>query len=182
MRDRGESTRIVTWTIQLTLEELAVIEHALSRLSAEEIDPESARSQSATRALLSRFLGTAAPTSKWSDNGSPLSLDEDSLTVTVANEHFACKPTSFRVLAHLIHRRGRWIRSEELRSQVLATTFQQDASNIRWHVLQARRALGSRANWIHSDNRLGFMFDLAPCGRRHCRGGEGLERGAELRR
>ena len=164
MKDRGEGTPALTWKVELTLEELKVIEHALTRFSAREIDAQPGRDQSRAASLLSRVLGTTALTS----GGTAVSTDEDSLMVSISNERFVCKPTSFRVLSHLIHHRGRWIRTEELRRQVLATAFEQDASNIRWHVLQARRALGSRANVVHSDNRLGFMFDLFPCARRHC--------------
>ena len=192
MREREESTPAVLWTIQLTLEELTVIEHALTRLSAEETDRELDREPSLTASLLSRLLGKTAPSSHWSRVSSSdcadvspapiavhdpwLSLDEDSLTVTISNERFVFKPTAFRLLSHLIHRRGRWIRTDKLRRDVLATAFDQHASNVRWHVLQVRRALGSHAHLIHSDNRLGFMFDPSPCGRRHCWSREAAER------
>ena len=133
MSERGDSRPTLTWKVELTLEELGVIERALTHLFAHEIDARSGRKPSAAAALLTRVLGrTPLTTSDWS----AFSVDEDSLTVTISNERFVCKPTSFRLLSHLIHQRGRWIRTEELRRQVLATAFEQDASNIRWHVLQ----------------------------------------------
>jgi len=100
--------------------------------------------------------------------------------VAILGQRFACKPTSFRLLAYLIHRAGRWIRAEMLGREVLQTSFQHGASNVRWHVLQARRTLDSRGGLLHSDNRLGFMFDIAECHRRHCasRGRGRLDPGA----
>lgn len=79
------------------------------------------------------------------------------------------KPTSHALLAYLVGRRGRWVRAEELGSNVLGTTFERHASNLRWHVLQTRRALGGLSPALHSDNRLGFMFELEECGRPHCK-------------
>jgi DNA-binding response OmpR family regulator len=182
MRDRGESKPAFTWRIELTLHELRLIEHALARLSTEKLDFESGHEAPATASLRTRLLQSAASTSSGGPavprpggtdrpaavSGSAYAIDEQSLTVIISNDRFNCKPISFRLLSHLIDQRGRWIRTDELRRQVLATTFEQDASNVRWHILQARRALGGRANLIHSDNRLGFMFDPHPCARRHC--------------
>jgi hypothetical protein len=97
-------------------------------------------------------------------------LEEHSLTVVILGERFPCKPISFRLLSYLIHRQGTWVRSEVLAREALQTSFQGGASNLRWHVFQARHALDLRGTLLHSDNRLGFMFDFALCGRRHCAG------------
>jgi DNA-binding response OmpR family regulator len=173
-----------TWRIELTLDELAAIEHALARVFTEEMRSKLVRRREHAAALGSALLTDTAigmwparpggSTASIFPQGAQLRdrqlvlLDEHALAVTILGERFACKPTSFRILSHLIHRRGHWVRAEALKREVLQTSFQDGASNVRWHVLQARRALGSRRELLHSDNRLGFMFELARCDRRHC--------------
>ena len=72
------------------------------------------------------------------------------------------------MLSYLIRQRGRWIAADILRREVLNTCTQPGASNVRWHIFQARRAMLPLADLLHSDRVLGYMFDLVPCRRRHC--------------
>src|SRR5262245_49429232 len=160
-----------TWKIDLTLDELATIEFALLRVSAEEVAAWLGRPPVEAGKVVSSLLHKTAAVVGWGkhlQDQPAVVLDEESHTVTIMGDRFACKPTSFRLLSHLIQRQGSWVRSESLQREVLQTSVHDGASNIRWHVLQARRALGLRGGLIHSDHQLGFMFDLAPCDRRHC--------------
>lgn len=157
------------WKIELTFDELAAIQCALARVSAEEVAARLGRSPGDAGTLVSSVLSKTAAAVGTRLQGQPVMMvDEPSQTITILGDRFTCKPISFRLLAHLMHRQGSWVRSESLRREVLQSSVHDGASNIRWHVLQARRALGLHARLLHSDNRLGFMFDLAPCDRRHC--------------
>jgi DNA-binding winged helix-turn-helix (wHTH) protein len=160
-----------TWKIELTLDELATVEFALVRVATDEVAAWLGRPPADAGKVVSSLLNKTAAVVGWGKNlegHQAVVLDEGSYTVTILGERFACKPTSFRLLSHLIQRQGSWVRSESLQRDVLQTSVHDGASNIRWHVLQARRALGLRGELIHSDHQLGFMFDLAPCDRRHC--------------
>jgi len=180
----GIAERMQMPGLELTVQELTAIEHILARFSVNELavqlglaDP----SMGPVLASVLRKVGMAARCREANDSlghtevatsfdsRSGVTLQEQSQTVTILGERFVCKPTSFRVLSCLINSGGQWVRAEVLARDVLNTCFQKGASNVRWHVLQARRALGARGAFLHSDNRLGYMFDLAPCARKHCR-------------
>ena len=157
------------WKIELTFDELAAIQCALARVSAQEVAARLGRSPGDAGTVVSRVLSKTAAAVGTRLQGQPLlMLDESSQTITILGDRLTCKPISFRLLSHLIDLQGSWVRSESLRREVLQASIHDGASNIRWHVLQARRALGLHARLLHSDNRLGFMFDLVPCDRRHC--------------
>lgn len=169
------------WKVELTLDELIAIERALSRVTAAgAFQHEDVRVWESLRKIalaLAPLRGAAAEStdtlstspSRHNDPRRPaILLDEASLTVSLWGRRFPCKPTSFRLLAHLIHNQGRWIRSEALKHEVLQVSVQPGASNVRWHVLQARRALHTADRFLHSDCRLGYMFTLDRCDRRHC--------------
>jgi hypothetical protein len=87
------------------------------------------------------------------------------MAIAISGHHFAFQPTSFRLVSHLIDNYGQWVQPDVIR--VLRTTIQPGASNIRWHVLQARLTLCDFRIAQHSDRALGVMFWLAPCERRH---------------
>jgi len=159
-----------TWKFELTLEEMATITCALARVSIEEVAARLGRSPGDAGILVARLLSkTAAAALSTRLQDQPLvTLDDASCAVTILDDRFTCKPISFRLLSHLINRQGSWVRSESLQREVLQASVHDGASNIRWHVLQARRAFGLHARLLHSDNRLGFMFAVALCDRRHC--------------
>jgi DNA-binding response OmpR family regulator len=160
-----------TWKLDLTSNELAAIACALARVSAEDVAARLGRPPGEAAVLVSGLRDkTAALVALGGQlQGQPLIMvDEESHTVMLLGDRFTCKPTAFRLLSHLIRRPGTWVRSESLQREVLGACAHDRASNVRWHVLQARRALGVRSGLLHSDNRLGFMFDVAPCDRRHC--------------
>ncbi|HMJ13122.1 MAG TPA: hypothetical protein VK524_16995 [Polyangiaceae bacterium] len=95
-------------------------------------------------------------------------LDFDRRVVEINAQQFRLKKTGFALVSHLVQRAGTWVSSGELRDEVLRTHFAAGASNIRWHMLEARRALGAAAGCLHSCRR-GYMFALAACGTAHCR-------------
>ena len=159
-----------TWKIELTMDELAAIQCALARVPIEDVAARLGRGPGDAGVLIARLLtkAAAAALSTRPLDQPVVMLDEASHGVTILGDRFNCKPISFRLLSHLIHRQGSWVRSESLQREVLQVSMQDGGSNIRWHVLQARRALGLHAGLLHSDNRLGFMFGIALCDRRHC--------------
>jgi hypothetical protein len=166
-------------SVALTAQELTVIEHVLAELSVADLATKIGLVQAQ---CLQTALSKIALATRTHDDvdlvGSlpatgfahPLGvmLDEQSLTIWIDGEAFVCKPTSFRILSCLVDKSGQWVRADALALEVLGGSFQKGASNLRWHVLQARRALGARGAFLHSDNRLGYMFDVAPCSRKHC--------------
>jgi len=180
MRDASIGEVTQRWRVELTGQELTAIEHALAHLSVTELATTvglvqarclqsalgkialAARSRYAADGLAGSQLVTTV------DHLRAVTLEEPSLTIIILGERFVCKPTSFRMLSCLVDKGGQWVRADVLAREVLNTCFQKGASNVRWHVLQARRALGARGALLHSDNRLGYMFDLAPCSRKHC--------------
>jgi DNA-binding response OmpR family regulator len=95
-------------------------------------------------------------------------VDWSRLAIAIGGDTFVFQPTSFRLIAHLIDNYGRWVRAETIRAAVLLSAVQPGASNVRWHVLQARLALGDFRKALHSDRSLGVMFQLTSCDRRHC--------------
>jgi DNA-binding response OmpR family regulator len=97
-----------------------------------------------------------------------LVMNDNARTVGILGETFAFKPLSYQMLAFLMRRRGQWIAADILRREILCSCTQPGASNIRWHILQARRSMPGFEALIHSDRSLGYMFDLVPCRRAHC--------------
>jgi DNA-binding response OmpR family regulator len=176
--EMGETTR--EWRVLLTAQELAAVEFALVDFSMIQGAPENGRVEArCVRSALSKIArATRAPNPTHDLAGSlsamgskhqrQVTLDEPALTITIFGEPFVCKPTGFRTLSRLIQESGQWIRADVLARDVLGVCFQKGASNLRWHVLQARRTLGAHGVFLHGDNRLGYMFDLVPCSRKHC--------------
>lgn len=94
-------------------------------------------------------------------------LDGERRVVEIGSVQAHLKKTSFQLLAYLIGREGSWVGTAELRDNVLHAHFRVGASNVRWHVLQTRRALGAQAWCLHGCRR-GYMFQLNECEARHC--------------
>jgi DNA-binding response OmpR family regulator len=95
-------------------------------------------------------------------------VHSDSCAVRFGERKVLFKKTSFSIVQYLCERAGSWVTSEELRRNVLRTNYCPGASNIRWHVLQAREALSAHSWALHGDNRKGYMFKMAGCGLAHC--------------
>ena len=76
--------------------------------------------------------------------------------------------TGYALFAYLAAQPGRWAHAEELRQHVLRTYYAPGASNLRWHVLQVREALGPLRWCLHGARHRGYMFDLHRCGVAHC--------------
>jgi DNA-binding response OmpR family regulator len=96
-------------------------------------------------------------------------LDSQGFAAFIGSRRTSFRKTSFHLFAYLAERAGQWHRTGELQRNVLQACCTQGASNVRWHVLEARRALGSLRWCVHSDGRRGYMFDLQQCGFAHCR-------------
>jgi DNA-binding response OmpR family regulator len=98
-----------------------------------------------------------------------LSLDPAEMTASLGTWTAYFRRIGFRLFSYLTDRPGVWIRSEELRQNVLFTHCAPGASNIRWHISQCRAALGDRHWWVHGDTQRGYMFSMLSCRARHCR-------------
>jgi DNA-binding CsgD family transcriptional regulator len=152
-------------TVELTIGEARVLDQTLRVASSATVADRLGCSPEAVEAEISSILRKTCITG---GVDATVTLLEEDNALRISGVTIPCKPTSFGVLSYLIERRGHWVRSETLRSEVLRTSVQYSASNVRWHVLQARRALGRFAPLLHSDNRLGFMFEMKRCTRPHC--------------
>lgn len=97
-----------------------------------------------------------------------LRLDTDAYAAHVGDWRASFKKTSFHLFAYLAERAGHWKRTEELQMNVLQAHCSVGASNVRWHVLEARRALGPMRWCLHS-GRAGYMFDMQSCDLAHCK-------------
>lgn len=121
-----------------------------------------------SREFLSRIHALARRSSSSASPVELVRLDYDAYMATVGGRHIVFKKTSFNVFAYLAERAGQWRRTEDLQVNVLQSCCSEGASNVRWHVLEARRALGPLRWCLHSDSRRGYMVAMQPCGLVHC--------------
>ncbi len=171
--DRAREAReLLAWSpegsLRFTEEELSLIGFALTRLSSVEIVQRLQCSTEKADTCRSTLLGKVDGARTSPPDLPIVSLAEDRLAIEISDHIVRCKPVSFQLLTYLVRHRGSWVRAEALRREVLRASMQPGASNVRWHVLQARRSLGPLSTALHSDNRLGFMFELGDCGQQHC--------------
>ena len=118
--------------------------------------------------LVSRVLAVARRSKTDMPERRAIHLDPHNHTAHIGMWRAQFKRTSFHLFAHLSRRPGAWVKSDELLSKVLRTHCSPGASNVRWHVLQTRRALGPLSWHLHGDPHFGYMYHTASCGRPHC--------------
>ena len=101
-------------------------------------------------------------------------LRERDCAVTIDGKLARLTQTQFRVLEYVFMRSGQWVRGSELQSDAIKVpaTHQDDPSNVRFHVHGIRARLSdvdsSYGRFLHSERRLGYMWDIGTCGRAHC--------------
>lgn len=118
--------------------------------------------------FLSRVRAVARRANPATAPPAAVGLDEAAYVATIGDWRASFTKTSFRLFAYLAERRGQWRSPAELQANVLKACCREGASNVRWHVLEARRALGPMRWCVHGDSRRGYMFDMRPCGLSHC--------------
>lgn len=98
-----------------------------------------------------------------------VALRDDAHSVMIAGEEFQLTATPFLFLSYLMQRSDQWVRSSTLRASGIVGHFGEAASNVRWHIHNARIALGPTWGYtIHSHRGLGYMFSVRHCGKPHC--------------
>src|SRR5262245_1963610 len=127
--------------MRFTEDELSLMCLALGRLSSIEIAEQLGCSAETADTYHATLFDKVHEARHCPPNLPVVSLAEDRLAIVISGRVLHCKPVSFQLLAYLIRQRGRWVRAEALRRDVLRVSMQPGASNVRWHVLQARRSL-----------------------------------------
>ena len=93
------------------------------------------------RALIRRAAGQATPELA----SGPVRLDPRSGTVTLAGEPVRVTGYEYRVLAYLLHHRGRVVSQSELTEHIYAQGFDRDSNTVEVFVARLRRKLGAGA-------------------------------------
>src|SRR5262249_11468960 len=78
----------------------------------------------------------------------------------------------FGLVARLSATPGQWVRSNVLQREVLKAHAAFGASNVRFHILKARAALGTFAMYLHGSQRRGYMWSPHRCDYPHCKSQE----------
>ena len=104
------------------------------------------------RALIRRSSGQLAPELSSGD----LRLDPRSLRVTKSGVPVKLTSHEYRVLAYLMHHRGRVIPQTELIEHIYAQSFDRDSNTVEVFVARLRRKLGSEA--IETVRGLGYRM------------------------
>jgi DNA-binding response OmpR family regulator len=101
-------------------------------------------------------------------NRGPVVFHEHDWTVSIHSYVARLTEAQFRILAHLIAMSGRWVRTQSLQDRALASHATIGASNVRYHVMNARIALGPHAEHLHGWQRRGYMWSFKHCDTPHC--------------
>ena len=104
------------------------------------------------RALIRRASGQLAPELSSGD----LRLDPRSLRVTKSGVPVKLTSHEYRVLAYLMHHRGRVIPQTELIEHIYAQSFDRDSNTVEVFIARLRRKLGSEA--IETVRGLGYRM------------------------
>jgi DNA-binding response OmpR family regulator len=117
-------------------------------------------------------LATAPPSRRAvrSPDGSPIELRDHDWTIAFSGSVMKFTEAQYRIAAYLIGRTGEWVRTTTLQTEVLMAHAALGASNVRFHVLKMRAALGEHAVHLHSWQRRGYMWSTSSCDAPHCLG------------
>lgn len=105
------------------------------------------------RAIIRRSAGHAATALTCG----PLELDTRSARVTVNGVPVVLTAHEYKVLAYLMHHRGRVVSRSELTEHIYAQDFDRDSNTIEVFVGRLRRKLG--ADLIHTERGLGYRLE-----------------------
>lgn len=103
------------------------------------------------------------------DNADPfVELRLDDWSIALDSRPIRLTEVQYGIVARLVASTGEWVRTGALQKEVLKANAARGASNVRFHVLQIRRALGRRAGCLHSRQRRGYMWSPRACDTPHC--------------
>ena len=108
------------------------------------------------RALARRARGQASPELRCGE----LVLDPRQARVTLAGAPVKLTGHEYRVLAYLMHQRGRVVSQQELVEHIYAQDFERDSNTVEVFVARLRRKLG--ASLIETVRGLGYRVGEAP--------------------
>ncbi len=107
------------------------------------------------KAILKRRTEESSDTS-WVFQG--LKVDTDSMFCAVDGEEIKLTATEFKLLAHLIHNRGKVLSREHLLDKVWGYEFEGYARTVDTHVRRLRIKLGGYAEFVHTVRGIGYRF------------------------
>ncbi|HET6520349.1 MAG TPA: response regulator transcription factor [Geminicoccaceae bacterium] len=112
------------------------------------------------RALIRRAAGGGHAASSAELTCGPVALDTRSGRVTVDGSPVALAAQEYRVLAYLMHHKGRVVSRTELTEHIYAQDFDRDSNTIEVFIGRLRRKLG--ADVIATVRGLGYRLDEPP--------------------
>ena len=105
------------------------------------------------RALIRRASGQVTPELRCGD----IALDPRTARVTMAGRPVRLTSHEFRVLAYLMHHRGRIVSQSELTEHIYAQDFERESNTVEVFIARLRRKLG--ASVIETVRGLGYRID-----------------------
>ena len=105
------------------------------------------------RALIRRASGQVTPELRCGD----IALDPRSARVTIGGRPVRLTSHEFRVLAYLMHHRGRIVSQSELTEHIYAQDFERESNTVEVFIARLRRKLG--ASVIETVRGLGYRID-----------------------
>ena len=113
------------------------------------------------RALIRRASGQVTPELR----AGAVTLDPRLARVTVHGVPVKLTSHEFRVLAYLMHHRGRVVSQSELTEHIYAQGFDRDSNTVEVFVARLRRKLGG--SFIETVRGLGYRIEAEPAERSH---------------
>ena len=105
------------------------------------------------RALIRRASGQVTPELRCGD----IALDPRSARVTLAGRPVRLTSHEFRVLAYLMHHRGRIVSQSELTEHIYSQDFERESNTVEVFIARLRRKLGAAS--IETVRGLGYRID-----------------------
>ena len=110
------------------------------------------------RALIRRASGQVTPELRCGD----IALDPRSARVTIGGRPVRLTSHEFRVLAYLMHHRGRIVSQSELTEHIYAQDFERESNTVEVFIARLRRKLGAAS--IETVRGLGYRIDQSGSG------------------
>jgi len=108
------------------------------------------------RAVLRRSLDDPSAAAMWQNEG--LRVDFEAHQATVDGREIPLTATEFKLLAELIHNRGKVQTRDQLLDKVWGYHFEGYARTVDTHVRRLRQKLGSYCRWIETVRGVGYRL------------------------
>ena len=92
--------------------------------------------------------------------GTELKLDPDQRTVHIGPKVVKLTPTEFAIFSYLAERRGNWISSDRIITEVIGTHHAPRTALVRVHVHHIRRKLGEAGWCLRAEHGRGYMLSV----------------------